>query len=488
MKVPITFAFPPSACPVSASPYVQGGGSAPVFNAMLMWAAKACKPPLSVQNQYVLDSGPAGRDGFVAGLLDYAVTGQPLTAKQSEDLDTASMRYAYAPLTASAQVFGIRLFDRITRQQIRDIRLTPELLAEMFTGQLTNWNDPRILALNPGHVDSDGNGTLPTKLKAVVRGDASDSSFELTSYFWATARQTYIDGGKDLVGGNPFEKGPTEIFPSTGQILLFQGERSAAREVARPSENTTPDFGYIGAMDSSWAAQYGLATVKIKNSSGNFVDATPAAMGAGLAAMTEGADGFLEPDFNAPGEGVYPLPTVEYALVRHDVGGSFDGTDGLSLKAFLGYAVTDGQVGLPAGYIALPDELVKQTQQAIKAIPDDPTDLGDGDDPPGSVGFGPDVPPTTDGFTTGDDLTASDTTTDDTNPVGSIQRGPVVVAVPLAAVVGRLALPILVIAGTVGLFLGLGMLWTDRRAAKRGDDPEEPGPRKRRFRKDRVPG
>ena len=476
VKVPISFAFPPDACPPSSSPYLSGGGGSAVFRAMLDWAASACRPPLDIRNQYVLDSGPRGREDFAGGLLDYAVGMRAFSDRQIDELGEQHMDFGYAPVSASALVFGIRLFDRITNQQVRDIRLTPELLAEIFTGQITNWNDPRILALNPGHVDSDGHGTLPTKLHAIARADASDTSYELTSYFWATARSQYIAGGVGLPGGNPFEEGPTEIFPSTGTIGLFQGARVVAREVARPSQDTTPDFGYIGAMDSSWAELYGVSTVKVENSAGQFVTATPASVLAAVAQMHEDPDGGpLTPDFTASDPDAYPLPTVEYAYVRHDEApdtvSGFDGTDGRNLKRFLSFAVSAGQEDLPLGYAPLPDELVAQTRQALQGVPDHPSDLG-GDD--GPIPPGGEQGPATFGGPTGggiDDLTGgeSDAGLDDTivDTSALIERGPTVAATPLAATVARLALPVLFAMCVAGIVVGFALMISDRRRRSR---------------------
>lgn len=359
--VKVTFAFPASACPTSAATAVTGSGASSAFLAIDSWLAAVCREPLSISVDYTLKNSVDGRRDLVQGLRDFAVSALPLAKAEQEQLTQAGQTVSYAPVSASALVFGYNLRDRTTLERVTDLVLTPELIAELFTGQVLNWNDQRIKELNPGYA-------FPTQVRAVGRADNSATTWLLTSWFDAVARAAYQKGGQ------AYRSGPTTTYPSAGDVDLRTGARAVALEVAKPSGDSDPTvFGYIGWMDSSTAALAGLPAVRIRLANGDTVAATTEAIGAAIAAMKAGTEGWpADPDFAAADADTWPLPVLTSVVVRSGLPKPAADT----LAKFLRYTAAEGQgEALPAGYVPLPKaqgdatRAVAATLEAATATP-----------------------------------------------------------------------------------------------------------------------
>ena len=199
--------------------------------------------------------------------------------------------------------------------------------------------------------------------------------------------------------------GADGVLPGGGLPVADQRQGNGRRAGARDRGAEEIDlfqFGYIGYVDSSMASYYGLATVKIQNAAGKFVDATPASIAAGLRHMKPNADETTStPDFKTKDPAAYPLPTVTYAVGPTN---KADAAKAAEMAGFLRWAVTDGQgdAALPVGYFPLSAKLEQQANAAADEIeaqngkPVVPTKEPDPDDtdppptdPPGGPGTGP---------------------------------------------------------------------------------------------------
>ena len=179
-------------------------------------------------------------------------------------------------------MLAYKIFDQDQAQaepgpQVTNLKLTPALVAQIFTGQISNWQaSPEINRLNPHHV-------FPPTVFPLVRGDHSDANLVFTSWLTATA-------GSGLPKGWP---GPGTDYPikylTPSQGIV--GGDTLADAIADPisvaNSNDYFAFGYIGFIDSSQAHYYGLPTARIQNAAGKFVAATPVAIRAALAHASE---------------------------------------------------------------------------------------------------------------------------------------------------------------------------------------------------------
>lgn len=352
--IPIAFAFPPSSCPASSGSLLSGAGASGVLRAMNRWLGIVCREPLRLGVDFSLLSSPSATEQFATGGVDYAITsGLGLSEAERQQVESDGDRVGYAPVAASGLVLAFNVRDRTTAERITDLILTPQQIAQVFTGQLKNLNDAAVTANNPGIA-------FPGQLKAVGRADASAQTLTLTSWLDAVAREAY------QAGGPGYRNGPGQIFPSTGDIALYSSPDKVVQEVAAPSQNNDfTTFGFIGWMDSSAADLAGLPSVTIRMPGGD-TRADAAGIAGGLAAMKQGeAEGLLVPDYTVGGPGVYPLPLVHSMVTR---------VEGLSpeladiQQRFLRYLAGDGQAVLQAGYVPLPAALAERSRGVADAI------------------------------------------------------------------------------------------------------------------------
>jgi len=358
----VRFAPTPNDCPTPVGAPLSGGGADEGNFALYHWGLAMCQAPLRRNVSYIPANSEDGLQNFVNGLNDFAVTGMPVPAATLSLLKQKGRTFDYAPLTASGLVLAYKIFDQNVAfsepgAQVTNLKLTPQLVAQIFTGQITNWqSSSAINALNPGNV-------FPPTVMALVRGDHSEANLLFTSWLTAT-------GGTGLPSNWP---APSDNYPISylDQNAAIVGGSALAQAIANPNtHNLNSDFfsvGYIGFVDASEAAYYGLPTVQIQNAAGQYVTATPASIDAALTDATTNADGVtITPDFTTTDPAAYPMPMVTYATVptNHIAYGP-----AVTLRTFLKYAATTGQTTLPAGYVPLPAAMAQKTLATVPKVP-----------------------------------------------------------------------------------------------------------------------
>ena len=397
----IEFGKTPDSCPTPTGASVSGSGSAEANLAMFRWEVEVCDKPHNLSVEYTTTNSPSGRSDFTQGLSDFAMTGTPFTPDELKDL--GKQTFGYAPTSTGSLVLAYKIFQTPGGNlgpQVTDLKLTPKLVAQIFTGQILNWRtNPGINNLNPKY-----EGRLPVGVRPVFRADQSAATYQFTSWLSENAGQTLGKSWKKACKCS----GATEVFPTlyaqpTGTGFGILGEDNLAHYIVLPDDADFTQFGYIGYMDQSTADYYGLPTVKIQNAKGKFVSATPNAVQAGLKHLKKGKDGFATPDYTTKDPKAYPIPTVTYSIVPTN---KIDPLAGGVMKTFLDWATTDGQKGtaLAKGYVPLPANLAAQAKTVIDQIPGhakNPTDPTNPKSPTGPAGpttnpTGPTDYPTTD--------------------------------------------------------------------------------------------
>ena len=217
-------------------------------------------------------------------------------------------------------------------QVTKPLRLTGDVLASIFQGQITKWNDPRIAALNPG-------AKLPaTDILVVHRSDGSGTSYVFTDYLASVSPAWAAKPGKGK-----------EVQWPVG--LGAKGNEGVAGQVKQ-----TP--GAVGYVELAYATQNKMSMASVKNAAGEFVAPSIASVTAAAA----GAAGKLPPttDYrvsivNAPGAGVYPISSFTWIIAYTK---QPDAAKGKKLTDFLRWALNEGQ-GMEAGldYAPLPETM-----------------------------------------------------------------------------------------------------------------------------------
>jgi phosphate transport system substrate-binding protein len=220
--------------------------------------------------------------------------------------------------------------------------LTPEVVANIFQGKITTWNDPAIAAANPGV-------TLPsTKISVFYRSDESGTSDNF---------------GKYLAGSAPeaFKLEPAKQWPAkTGE------GRPKSDGVSEGVKSTEGGVTYV---EWSYARDNKLGVAQIDNGAGA-VELTGESAGKAVSAATpagEGNDLKLKLDYATKEAGVYPIVLVTYEIVCSK---GLDADKTTLLKAFLKHtASADTQTELESiGYAPIPAEILTKVNTAIDAI------------------------------------------------------------------------------------------------------------------------
>jgi phosphate transport system substrate-binding protein len=223
------------------------------------------------------------------------------------------------------------------------LKLTGDVLADVFLGKVTKWNDARIAALNAGV-------NLPARdILVVHRSDGSGTTYIFTDYLTAVSP--------------PWASGPgkgKEVQWPVG--LGGKGNEGVAGQVKQ-----TP--GAIGYVELAYAKQNRLPVTSIRNSAGNYVapsvESATAAAGSAVEKFGPNTD-YRVSIVNAPGAEAYPISSFTWILVYQN---QPDSVKGRKIVDFLKWALTKGESAAPTlDYAPLPSAMTSQLEQRLTTI------------------------------------------------------------------------------------------------------------------------
>lgn len=221
-----------------------------------------------------------------------------------------------------------------------ELKLTGPVLAEMFMGTITKWNDPKIAALNPGK-------KLPNQSITVVhRADGSGTTFIFTDYLTVVSKPW-----ADKVG-----KGAAVKWPASSSVGGKGNEGVAA--------NVTRVKGSIGYVEYAYAKKNNITYTQLMNKDGKYVNPSEAT----FAAAAAGADWFSVPGMGISlveqkGATSWPITGASFALMYKEPTNKQASKDVIK---FFTWAFKDGQqLALDLDYVPLPDVLTKQIASKV---------------------------------------------------------------------------------------------------------------------------
>jgi phosphate ABC transporter phosphate-binding protein len=348
--------------PSSAATYapISGAGSAWSYPAIHSWINNVA--PLGITATYSAVGSVSGLANFAQGTVDWAASELPYGTPGVSG--PPARGYAYVPDTAG----GIALMYNLTinGQQVTSLRLSGAVIAAIFTGVITMWNDPRIAADNPGL-------TMPaTAITPVVRLDASGETQAFTQWMAATQGSSW-NAYCQKVGRTPCT--PTDIYPVlSGSAMIGQaGDPGVPTYVSQPSAN-----GAIGITTDSGALQTGFPVAKVLNAAGYYTAPTPGNAGVSLLAAqtdTNQSDPLfgtedLSQVYTDTDPRTYELSYYSYMIVPTDLSDGMTTDKGFTLGTFGQYALCQGQQQVDQlGYAALPENLVEAGFAQLAKIP-----------------------------------------------------------------------------------------------------------------------
>jgi phosphate transport system substrate-binding protein len=221
-----------------------------------------------------------------------------------------------------------------------ELRVTGPVLAEMFMGKISKWNDPKLAALNPGK-------KLPDQIITVVhRADGSGTTFNWTDYLSSISKDW-----ADTVG-----KGAAVKWPAPTSIG-GKGNEGVAANVNRTN-------GSLGYVEYAYVKKNNMNFMQIQNANGKYVSPSEEA----FAAAAAGADWFSVPGMgvsmvNAKGNDSWPVSTASFILMYKDPADKAASAEALK---FFDWAFKNGKkMASDLDYVALPDSLTNQIRSKV---------------------------------------------------------------------------------------------------------------------------
>jgi len=220
-----------------------------------------------------------------------------------------------------------------------ELKFTGPVLADIYLGKITKWNDAAITKLNAGV-------TLPaTDITVVHRAEGSG-----TTFIWVDFLSKLSPEWKSKVGAAASVNWPT-------------GVGGRGNEGITSLVNQTP--GAIGYVELIYALQNKISYGSVQNAAGEFVKASVASVTAAAAGAQMPAD-FRVSITNAPGKGVYPVSSFTWILLYEN---PKDKAQSKTMIDFMKWALTDGQkYCAELGYAPLPAAVVKLETTALGKI------------------------------------------------------------------------------------------------------------------------
>ncbi len=341
---------------------IEGAGSTWSANALQQWIRNVFdnyRWKISFNDQ----GSSAGRQLFRQGTTDFGVSEIPYALPNSDSPDPRPDRpFAYLPIVAGGTALMYNLV--IGGQRVTNLRLSGETVSKIFTGAITKWNDPAIVADNPKLA-------LPAiTIVPVVRSDGSGTTAQLTS--WMIAQHPAIWNAYCAKAGRT-NCGITSNYPVVpgSAFLAQQGSNQVASTVAKNSS-----VGAITYVESSYAKNARFPVAKLLNAAGFYTEPTAANVAVSLLAAVVNTDvnsqeyltANLRPVYNNPDPRVYALSSYSYIIVPTAIEGNFTVDKGLTLADFVSYFLCEGQQQAEVlGYSPLPINLVQGgLEQALK--------------------------------------------------------------------------------------------------------------------------
>ena len=271
-----------------------------------------------------------GLEQLAAGKIDMAASDIPA----QRDAAVSQMDMLHIPTVVGGVVPVYNLAG-----ESQGLDLTPELLADIFSGKLHKWNDPRIRQWNKG-------AHLPdAEIVVVHRSDGSG-----TTYVWTSFLAQVSADWKARVGAS------VEWPVGVGAA----GNEGVAEQVAK-----TPNS--IAYVELTFAFQHRMTCAAVRNPAGRFIQADIASLAAAVATHTHtGEDDLRFSVLNTPARDAYPISTFTWLLVPRT---NSDPQKRAAEARFLRWMLTTGQKQCASlGYAPLPAQVVREEMQAVDAM------------------------------------------------------------------------------------------------------------------------
>jgi len=320
------------ALPASCQTTLNGAGATfpnPIYS---KWFSEYNKLHPDVQINYQSIGSGGGIRQVLNGTVDFGASDGPMT---DEQLSQSKTKILHIPTVLGAVVPAYNV-----PGVGGEVKFTPEALAGIYLGKITNWNDPALAKVNPGV-------NFPnTPIIVIYRSDGSGTTFIFTDYLSKISKDWANTVGKGTSVKWPGGMGGKGNEGVAGQVRQLQGS--------------------IGYVELIYAVQNKITYGSVKNAAGNFVAASLDGVTEAAATAKAMPTDFRVSITNAPGKTAYPISSFTWLLIPTP---AKDPKKGKIIADFLDWMVTDGQkMTSQLSYAPLPESVVEKVKAAIKQI------------------------------------------------------------------------------------------------------------------------
>jgi phosphate transport system substrate-binding protein len=279
---------------------------------------------------------PIGSGGGIrqvtAGTVDFGATDGPMS---DEQLAQSKVKILHIPTVLGAVVPIYNLPGVST-----ELKFSPDVLADIYLGKLTNWNDARIAKDNPGVKLPDA------RINVVHRSDGSGTTYIFTDYLSKVSPDW-----KNSVGKNTAVAWPVGIGA--------KGNEAVAGMVRQLP-------GTIGYVELIYALQNKIPVGYIRNAAGTWVKGSTEGVTEAAASVKGMPADFRVSITNAPGKNAYPISSFTWLLIPNP---AVNSANGQIIKQFLGWMLDHGQSETSALYYApLPQSVAEKVRATIAQL------------------------------------------------------------------------------------------------------------------------
>jgi phosphate transport system substrate-binding protein len=297
------------------------------------WAADYSNVKSNVKINYQGIGSGGGIKQITEKTVDFGATDGPMTDDQ--------LKKAPGPILHIPTVLGAVVPIYNVKSVSKELTFSGPVLADLFLGNITKWNDPRLVELNP-------DAGLPDKAVNVVhRSDGSGTSFIWTDYLAKVSKEWEAGPGRSTTVNWPVGRGA-------------KGNDGVAADVKQ-------NDGSLGYVELIYAANNNISYGSVKNAAGKTVRASEETVSAAAASIDPASAGDLRVSItNATGDNAYPVSSLTWILAYLE---QPDAAKGKALVEFLWWATHDGQAAAaPLHYAPLPKTLVPLVEAKLKSI------------------------------------------------------------------------------------------------------------------------
>jgi phosphate transport system substrate-binding protein len=308
---------------------IAGAGATFPYPVYAKWAETYAKESGVKLNYQSIGSG-GGIKQIQAKTVDFGASDAPLSAQELDKSGLVQFPTVMGGVVPVVNLKGV---------EPGQLKLSPEVLAEMYLGQIKEWDDPKIEALNPGM-------KLPkTAITVVHRSDGSGTTWIFTDYLSKVSKEW-----ADKVGNEKSVAWPVGVGG--------KGNEGVASYVSRIK-------GSIGYVEYAYALQNKMTHVKLRNRDGNYVEPTSETFQAAAAnADWANAPGFYMVLTDQPGKESWPITGATFILVHRN---QEHPAKGLAVLKFFAWAYQNGgKMAEQLDYVAMPANVVKLVEERWK--------------------------------------------------------------------------------------------------------------------------